>query len=107
MNGIVVGIHAIITNLSYANSLSESTKLLRRSLPMAEDHEYVFKENELYNGFINIEFQNLTASYIYKVEMRYFTAIGYGPWSPSYELVTSENSKHYVKKTLIINNYNQ
>ena len=94
MNGIAIGIHAVITNYSQANSSSETTNLHRRSLPIAEDYEFMIKADDLYHGDVNIFFDNLLSSFVYHVDLRYFNSIGFGPWSTTYQLVTDENCKY-------------
>ena len=93
MNGIVVGIHAIITNYSLAGFSSETETLQDQSLAVAEDRDFKLKPDDLFNGSVKISFENLVPSFVYKIELRYFTRVGYGSWSPAYELVTAESCK--------------
>ena len=93
MNGIVVGIHATITNYSLAGFSSETETLQNQSLAVAEDHEFILKPDDLFSGSVNISFENLVPSFVYKIELRYYTRVGYGSWSPAYELVTAESCK--------------
>ena len=93
INGIVVGIHATITNYSLAGLSPETETLQNQSLAVAEERDFKFKPDDLFNDSVNISFENLVPSFVYKIELRYFTRVGYGSWSPAYELVTAESCK--------------
>ncbi|XP_065669705.1 uncharacterized protein LOC105849170 isoform X5 [Hydra vulgaris] len=90
MNGVVLGIKAIIRNISMANSSFETSRLQHRSLPYLEEFDFYFTPIDLYSGSVNIFFEYLLPSFVYNVELQYFNSIGYGPLSDTFQIVTEE-----------------
>ena len=94
MNGIILGINAQLLPNSSRVNVSFLTKNVTCCLQENQYyHNFYFDASDLNNGLVNISFEKLLPFYVYFVQLRYFTSIGFGPWSSIYQLLTKEGCK--------------
>ena len=96
INGILIGVNAqFLSSYSRVNAsfLTMNTTCCLQENP----YSYSFNISVSYfNNGLNISFENLLPFYFYFVQLRYFTSIGFGPWSSIYQLLTEEGCKYLL-----------